>query len=66
MKPEPQLTIPAESSNQPLLSRSEVEALMVHEARKERRESPVLSVYLRHGSVERGRSGPEYRGYAAE
>lgn len=39
---------------------------MVHEGRKVRRESRVLSVYLDYGSVERGRSGPEYRGYAAE
>jgi len=63
MKPEAQLTIPAESSNQPLLSRSEVEAWCMKPG-GERRESPVLSVYLEHGSVERGRSGPEY--YAAE
>ena len=43
MKPEPQLATRAQGSNQPPLARSDVEALMVRDARPE---TPVLSVYL--------------------
>ena len=43
MKPQRLLTIAGQISNQPLLSRNDVEALMEREARPD---SPVLSVYL--------------------
>ena len=39
---------------------------MVHEARRERRGKSRVECLFRHGSIERGRVGPEYRGYAAE